>query len=358
MIFAARQLHKKCQEIRTHLYTTLVDLAKAVHTVNREGLWKIMQKFGCTKRFTQLVRQLHDGMMARVTDNGAVSEAFAVTNGVKQGCILALIPFSLVFFAMPMDAYRDERHSIRIAYRVDGHLLNQRRMHFQLPVSTNTVNKLLFVDVSALNVTSERDMQRSMDLFSAACDNIVPVINTEMLVVMHQPPSDAVYNVPQINVKCAQLQVVDNFTYLGNTLSAAPNSAMKWPGGFRRPVKPSAVLKAAWNRHGLQLNTKPTMHKTVLLLMLLYRTETRTVYKMQAQRLNHLHLSCLRWILKLRWQDGILDTDILERTGIVFIQAMLRQLQLHWRGHLTQMADERLPKRLSYGDIATGSRRQ
>nr|VZI51388.1 unnamed protein product [Spirometra erinaceieuropaei] len=85
MIFASRQLQEKCQEMRTHLYSTFVDLTKAFDTVNREGLWKIMQKFGCPEPFTQMVRQLHDGMMARVTDNGAVSEAFAVTNGVKQG---------------------------------------------------------------------------------------------------------------------------------------------------------------------------------------------------------------------------------------------------------------------------------
>ncbi|BHF83453.1 hypothetical protein SprV_0902659500 [Sparganum proliferum] len=46
MIFAARQLQEKCQEMRTHLYSTFVDLTKAFDTVNREGLWKIMQKFG------------------------------------------------------------------------------------------------------------------------------------------------------------------------------------------------------------------------------------------------------------------------------------------------------------------------
>nr|VZI16233.1 unnamed protein product [Spirometra erinaceieuropaei] len=135
-----------------------------------------------------MVRQLHDGMMARVTDNGAVSEAFAVTNGVKQGCVLAPNLFSLMFSAMLMDAYRDERPGIRIAYRTDGHLLNQRRMNFQSRVSTTTVHELLFADDCALNTTSEVEMQRSMDLFSAACENFGLVINTQKTVVMHQPP--------------------------------------------------------------------------------------------------------------------------------------------------------------------------
>ncbi|VDL89484.1 unnamed protein product [Schistocephalus solidus] len=58
-------------------------------------------------------------MMARSTDNGTGSEAFAVTNGVKQGCILVPTLFSLMFPAMLTDAYREERPGISIAYRME-----------------------------------------------------------------------------------------------------------------------------------------------------------------------------------------------------------------------------------------------
>ncbi|BHF59201.1 hypothetical protein SprV_0100215700 [Sparganum proliferum] len=221
MIFAARQLQEKCQEMRTHLYSTFVDLTKAFDTVNHEGLWKIMQKFSCPERFIEMVRPLHDGMMARVTDNGAVSEAFAVTNGVKQGCVLAPTLINLMLSAMLLDAYRDERPAIRIAYRTDGQLLNQRRMHFQSRVSTTSVHEHLFADDCALNTTSEEEMQRSMDLFSAACENFGLVINTQKTVVMHQPPPNSATppSAPQISVNDTQLQVVENFPYLGSTLS-------------------------------------------------------------------------------------------------------------------------------------------
>nr|VZI51203.1 unnamed protein product [Spirometra erinaceieuropaei] len=362
MIFAARQLQEKCQEMRTHLYSTFVDLTKAFDTVNREGLWKIVQKFGCPERFTQMVRQPHDGMMARVTDNGAVSEAFAVTNGVKQGCVLTPTLFSLMFAAMLMDAYRDERPGIRIAYTTDGHLLNQRRMHFQSRVSTTTVHELLFADDCALNTTSEEEMQRSTDLFSAACENFGLVINTQKTVVMHQPPPHSVtaHNTPpQISVNGTQLQVVENFPYLGSTLSRNTKIDEEVANRISKASQAFGSLQSTvWNRHGLQLSTKLKMYKAVILPTLLYGAETWTVYAKQARRLNHFHLSCLRRILRLKWQDRIPDTDVLERTEILSIYTILRQIQLRWRGHLVRMDDERLPKRLFYGDVSTGSRRQ
>nr|VZI25712.1 unnamed protein product [Spirometra erinaceieuropaei] len=285
MIFVARQLQEKCQEMRTHLYSTFVDLTKAFDTVNREGLWKIMQKFGCPERFTQMVRQLQDGMMARVMDNGAVSEAFAVTNGVKQGYVLAPTLFSLMFSAMLMDAHRDERPGIRIAYRTDIHLLNQRRMHFQSRVSTTTVHELLFADDCALNTTSEEEMQRSMDLFSAACENFGLVINTQKTVVMHQPPPNsatAPNAPPLISVNGAQLQVVKNFPYLGSTLSRntkiddeVANRISKASQAFGR------LQSTVWNRHGLQLSTKLKMYKAVILptLLRLKNKEATSVWK-------------------------------------------------------------------------------
>ncbi|VDM03799.1 unnamed protein product [Schistocephalus solidus] len=63
-------------------------------------------------------------------------------------------------------------------------------------------------------------------------------------------------------------------------------------------------------------------------------------------------------ILKVRWQDRIPDTEVMERTGILSILAMLRQVQLRWSGHLVRMDDERLPKRFFYRDVRTGARRQ
>ncbi|BHF58416.1 hypothetical protein SprV_0100137100 [Sparganum proliferum] len=92
-------------------------------------------------------------------------------------------------------------------------------MHFQSRVSANSVHKLLFTGDGACYSTTEGDIQRRKDHFAAACDNFDVAINTEKTMVMHQPPPDAAYVAPQINVNGAQLPASDNFIYMGSTLS-------------------------------------------------------------------------------------------------------------------------------------------
>nr|VZI24426.1 unnamed protein product [Spirometra erinaceieuropaei] len=276
--------------------STFVDVTKALDTVNGEELLKVMQKFDRPEKFTQMVRQLPDGITARVTDNGAVSEALSVANRVKWGCVITPTLFILMFTATLMET--------------DGQLLNQRQMHLQSDASTTAVRELLFADDCALNVTTEGDVQRSMGLFTVACDNFV---------------------------NGTLLQAVDDFTYLDSTLS---RNIKVGDEVARRTSKAKQALvclqNTVWNQHGLCLGTKLTICKAVILPKLLYVTETWTAYKKQARRINHFHLTCLRRIMKLRWQDRISDTNVLERTEILTICIMPRQLQLRWRGHLAR----------------------
>ena len=71
-----------------------------------------MAKFGCPAKFIEMVRQFHDGMLARVQNDGEVSNPFPVTNGVKQGCALASTLFSMMFSAMLTDAF--EAHCLEM----------------------------------------------------------------------------------------------------------------------------------------------------------------------------------------------------------------------------------------------------
>ena len=105
MVFVARRLQEKCQEQNVDLRSTYVDLTKAFDTVSRDGLWRTMAKYGCPRKFITIARQLHDGMLARVQDNGEMFQPSPVSNGVRQTCVLAPTLFSLIFSAMLTDVF-------------------------------------------------------------------------------------------------------------------------------------------------------------------------------------------------------------------------------------------------------------
>ena len=94
------------------MHSELVKLKKgdftAAHTrtesnPSEDGLWKIMAKLGCPPRFIAMVRQFHDGMQARLQNDGEFSEPFEVTNEVKH----STNNVQQMFSAMLMDAFQD-----------------------------------------------------------------------------------------------------------------------------------------------------------------------------------------------------------------------------------------------------------
>ena len=103
-------------------------------------------------------------------------------------------------------------------------------------------------------------------------------------------------------------------------------------------------------------DTKLKVYRSVVLPTLLYACETWTVYQQHAKRLNHFHTSCLRKLLKIKWQDRIPDTEVLKRAGMLSIHTLLKLAQLRWTGHVTGMPDERLPKKILYGELQVGKR--
>nr|VZI37112.1 unnamed protein product [Spirometra erinaceieuropaei] len=157
-----------------------------------------------------MIRQLHDEMIASVTVNRTVSESLAVTNGVKQGCVIA--PTRFILMLLPCWWTPTE---IRIAYRPYAHLLKSRR----LQVLTATVRDLLFADDSALNTATDTDMQRSICLFAPACAKFWLTINTDKTVVIHQAIPNAARSVSRIYVNSTKLNTVDNFACVGSILS-------------------------------------------------------------------------------------------------------------------------------------------
>jgi hypothetical protein len=79
-----------------------------------------MAKFGIPDKFIAIIRSFHEGMQASVSVEGEASNSFQVSNGVKQGCVLAPTLFSIMFSGMLKIAFQDNTDAIAIDWRTDG----------------------------------------------------------------------------------------------------------------------------------------------------------------------------------------------------------------------------------------------
>ena len=128
-----------------------IDLTKAFDSVNRTGLWKLLAKVGCPDTFVDVIRSFHDGMMARVQDQGTESE---------QRCVMAPMLFSIIFSIMLQDAFRNNDLGVYIKFRTNGNIFNLQCLKAKTKTTELLVRDLLFADDCALIAHSNNDIKR------------------------------------------------------------------------------------------------------------------------------------------------------------------------------------------------------
>ena len=123
--------------LTTDLVAVSIDLTKVFDTVNREALWMILSKLSCLTKFVILIRHFHDDMTGQLLSDGEASEPFSISNGVKQGCVLAPVLFNL-FFTCLLNHVKGLEQGVYLRHRLDGSLFDLRR----LTANTKTVKRL------------------------------------------------------------------------------------------------------------------------------------------------------------------------------------------------------------------------
>ena len=152
--------------------------------------------------------------------------------------------------------------------------------------------------------------------------------------MIYQPAPGKPYKEPTITVKGQRLQVVNKFTYLGSSLSRVVHIDDEVNARIAKASAAFGRLRGSiWDRSGIRLDTKLKVYRSVVLPIRLYASETWTVYERHAKRLNPFHTSCLRKLLKIKWQDRIPETEILKRTKM---QCLMKLAQLRWKAMLPE----------------------
>ena len=359
MVFVARQLQEKCREQHRNMCMAFIDLTKAFDTIDRDLLWRVMRRFGCPRKFVAIVRAFHTNMQASVVVGGDETESFAVQVGVKQGCVMAPVIFNLYVAAATM-LFRQRSSpelGIGLTYRLDGSVFNLRRLQCPTKTSEDLITELQYADDCMLVAHSPDELQEALECLSSVYRDLGLVVNTNKTEVMFQWSGERPLVDPAMKIGEAELRTVTQFTYLGSILSTDCTADAEINQRINNASASFGLIrKRVITNHNLRIATKVAVYRAICLSVLLYASETFTLYRRHLRQLESFHMQCLRKILKLTWQDKVSYVDILQRTGMVSAECLLLRNGLRWTGHVLRMPDSRMPKQVLYGQLTEGNR--
>ena len=88
-IIALRLIAERRHEFRQPLYAAYIDLRAAFDSLDRNSLWNILKTIGIPPKLVDIIKTLYSSTRSVVRVNGTISEAFSISSGVRQGCVLA-----------------------------------------------------------------------------------------------------------------------------------------------------------------------------------------------------------------------------------------------------------------------------
>ena len=358
MIFTVRHVQEKCLEQNLDFYSVFIDLTKAFDTINREALWDVLARYGCPPNVIQIIRLFHIDMTGQVLSSGEQSDPFSISNGVKQGCVLAPVLFNLFFTCVLRQATGNMDEGVYVLFRYDGSIFDLRRLSAKTKTLNSLIQEALFADDCALMAHKPGDLQAMLNSFSDASKQFGLTVSLRKTQVLFQRAPNSVAPQPAISIDDVELKVVDSFKYLGSMISNDGSLDKEIASRISKASKALGRLRnRLLNHHNVTLDTKLKVNRAVVLPSLLHGCETWTVYRRHLKQLEKFHQRALRSI-HTRWQDRVTNTEVFKRTNCISIEAMLQKSCLRWTGHVIRMEDHRIPKHLLFGELEQGHRRQ
>ena len=122
-LFTLRQLTEKYLERGKKLYICYIDFEKAFDRVWQKGLWHAMAFFGFPQKIINLLKALYKISQSAVRVNGSLTDWFATSVGVRQGCVISPQLFNILLEVAMLYALHDQD----IGAHINGHIINNLR---------------------------------------------------------------------------------------------------------------------------------------------------------------------------------------------------------------------------------------
>ena len=138
-----------------------MDLKKAFDSVQRGPLFHIICQNGLSGKFLNALGAIYKSVVSCVRRGDRLTEFFDCPAGLRQGCILSPMLFSLFINEIASSVEQQGMHGI------------------QLLPGLVEIFLLIFADDIVLISDTPRGLQNQLDLLSSACKDLFLYINTD-----------------------------------------------------------------------------------------------------------------------------------------------------------------------------------
>ena len=283
-----RMLCERSLEHGNDVYICFVDFEKAFDRVNWVKMMSILRNLGVDWRDRRMIAELYMNQEAVVRIEDDVSDPGIIGRGVRQGCPISPLLFSIYAEAMMAEALEEVKEGIRVG----GELLKDVR----------------FADDQGMIASSNDGLQRLIDSLNRAAGRYNMKINikkTKTMVVSRKGGG-----IVDIQLDGKKVEQVKKFRYLGSMISEDGRCIddVKSRIGMAKDAfyKTKELLTKS-----LSKSIKKRMVKSLIWPVALYGCETWTMRKEESDRLAAFEMWIWRRMEKVSWNDKKTNEEIL-----------------------------------------------
>ena len=149
------------KKLKKPLYCAFIDFEKAFDTVWRIGLWnKVLVNCNIDGKCFKIIKNMYQGIKAKIKVNGALSDSFPCQIGVRQGENLS--PFLFSIYLNDLESFLSEKNVAglqNLSYSIENEL------HVYIKLFA-----LLYADDTILLAERANDLQYFLNTFSDYCN--------------------------------------------------------------------------------------------------------------------------------------------------------------------------------------------
>jgi hypothetical protein len=261
---------------KSKLYVVFVDYLKAFDLVDRESLWLVLQKVKTSTKMIRMMQGIYKSVQSCVRWNHEVSEFFECPQGVKQGCMMSPLIFSLLINDVAEKVSKNGKHGIQF-----------------LP-GLQEIFLLLFADDICLISTTPAGLQNQINNLEKASEALGLSVNLNKTKIMIFRKGGHLSKAEKWFYKGKQIEVVNSYKYLGFTLTTKLSfdiALEEFAGRAKRKVV--EIMKTMWRLECFDVSLFFKLFDAQVKPMLLYAAEIWGLTRYQAIESVHL-FACKR----------------------------------------------------------------